>query len=164
MMNLTPKQSTHIELCESCGCPTGKAGAGEDSLFSEDGFRGPLCEFCSHYEDRVVTPIADENRSLRAERDALRQALKGIRDHQIECVGYKLTCRYLASCDLMQSVAQAALDAAKGCGDSEQRRAAWLGTQVEPQDKLQQVQDMLQQVGQAEAAMANDPDLEGKVG
>lgn len=75
-MNLTPKQSTHIELCESCGQPTGNAGVGEDSLFSKYGERGPLCFACSHYEDRVVTPIANERQSLRAQRDALVKALE----------------------------------------------------------------------------------------
>jgi hypothetical protein len=30
------------ELCIECGCPTGRAGAADDSLFASDG-RGPFC-------------------------------------------------------------------------------------------------------------------------
>ena len=33
------------ELCCECDEPTGKAGAGEDSLFTDDG-NGPYCEEC----------------------------------------------------------------------------------------------------------------------
>lgn len=33
------------ELCCSCGEPTGRAGAGEDSLFNERD-EGPFCEAC----------------------------------------------------------------------------------------------------------------------
>lgn len=37
-----------IECCSNCADPTGKAGAGEDSIFWLDGQIGPLCEECSH--------------------------------------------------------------------------------------------------------------------
>jgi hypothetical protein len=32
------------EYCCKCGCATGKAGAGEDSLYTEED--GPFCEDC----------------------------------------------------------------------------------------------------------------------
>ena len=35
-----------IELCSECEEPTGRAGAGEDSLYSDDGETGPFCEGC----------------------------------------------------------------------------------------------------------------------
>ena len=34
-----------LEHCCKCGDATGKAGAGEDSLFTDDGI-GPFCEEC----------------------------------------------------------------------------------------------------------------------
>lgn len=33
-----------LELCCECGCPTGRAGRGEDSLYIDD--EGPFCEDC----------------------------------------------------------------------------------------------------------------------
>ena len=33
-----------LEYCCECGLPTGRTGAGDDSLFTEDG--GPYCEEC----------------------------------------------------------------------------------------------------------------------
>ena len=38
-----------LEYCCECGRPTGRAGRGDDSLFTEDG--GPFCEECWHKSD-----------------------------------------------------------------------------------------------------------------
>ena len=35
-----------LEYCCECGQPTGRAGAGDDSLFSEEDGSGPYCEEC----------------------------------------------------------------------------------------------------------------------
>ena len=34
-----------LEYCFKCGKPTGKAGAGEDSIFDDEG-NGPFCDTC----------------------------------------------------------------------------------------------------------------------
>ncbi|MFW6369094.1 MAG: hypothetical protein ACOC0J_00750 [Myxococcota bacterium] len=45
------------ELCSVCDEPTGRAGAGEDSLYTEDG-AGPFCESC--WEEVADRGSADE--------------------------------------------------------------------------------------------------------
>lgn len=37
--------ATEYELCFVCGSETGRAGAGDDSIYSDDG-RGPWCLDC----------------------------------------------------------------------------------------------------------------------
>ncbi len=66
MGTLTPKPSKHLEECASCNQPTGYAGAGEDSRYSEDGNRGPLCDACDRYEEAVIAPLQVEVKQLRS--------------------------------------------------------------------------------------------------
>lgn len=39
------KAEGRLERCVDCDAATGKAGAGDGSLYTDDG-RGPLCEEC----------------------------------------------------------------------------------------------------------------------
>ena len=43
-----PAKQPPEEHCSVCDDPTGRAGAGEDSIYWLDGEIGPLCESCSH--------------------------------------------------------------------------------------------------------------------
>ena len=45
-----------LEYCFNCGCPTGKAGKGDGSLYL--GFLGPFCDEC--YEDTGVPQLEAE--------------------------------------------------------------------------------------------------------
>lgn len=69
IVTLFPKPSTHYEECVSCGQYTGNAGVGDGSRYSNDGDRGPFCDACGEYDDRVVT-------SLRAELEQARELLR----------------------------------------------------------------------------------------
>jgi len=51
-----------LELCCCCDTPTDKAGASEDSLYTEDG-EGPYCEPC--YNDAHIEELEDEIVTLR---------------------------------------------------------------------------------------------------
>lgn len=71
------------ELCCECDEPTGKAGAGEDSLFTEDG--GPYCEDC--WPKALVSAIElpchmepDDGRILDANENAVPES------HIVHCV------------------------------------------------------------------------------
>ena len=55
--------SRPAEECMECGCPTGRAGAGEDSFYIGD--RGPYCEDCYDTPEaqqllREATPMMGE--------------------------------------------------------------------------------------------------------
>ena len=69
------------EHCSICDSLTGKAGAGEDSIFWLDGAIGPLCEDCSHalrdevLEDEGLTDHAATIRRLEAEAERLNAEL-----------------------------------------------------------------------------------------
>ena len=45
-----------LEYCSVCEGPTGKAGAGEDSIFWLDGVVGPLCDTCN---DKLREEVLD---------------------------------------------------------------------------------------------------------
>ena len=72
MNTLMAKPATHHEECVSCHQLTGHAGIGDGSLYSEDGDRGPFCDDCGHYDDKVVQPELDR---LRAEVRHMRAAV-----------------------------------------------------------------------------------------
>lgn len=61
------------EMCSACGCATGHAGYGEDSIGYVDGTIGPLCDGCNQ---RLRAEI-EQSRNADAERVTLLQAIHG---------------------------------------------------------------------------------------
>ncbi len=49
---------SRLEHCYFCDTPTGRAGAGEDSIFWLDGEIGPMCEECSH---KLAAEVAEDS-------------------------------------------------------------------------------------------------------
>ena len=72
--------TTTIEYCKLCDLPTGKSGAGEDSIFitlhhDKQSAQGPLCEDC--YETlRYGEGYYDHHTTALAEKDARNDATK----------------------------------------------------------------------------------------
>ena len=106
-----------LETCTTCGDETGRAGAGDDSLYLEDG-TGPYCERC--FEIRCLRAEVEElreklSRLLRLGDDAEVEAEKEYernlaqRDAEVERLtyelkrcgdtGYRLNEAYVTECD-----------------------------------------------------------------
>ena len=60
------------EICAACGCTTGHAGYGEDSIGYVDGTIGPLCNDCNR---RLICEIEVDS-GLHAEIERLRRAVR----------------------------------------------------------------------------------------
>lgn len=59
---------TMVERCFICQEPTGKAGASEDSIYSDSGDLGPFCQSCW---DREIGDLLAKNERLEGEVKAL---------------------------------------------------------------------------------------------
>jgi len=59
------------EYCCDCGCETGKAGRGEDSIYCDLCDSGPFCEECFD-KHRCTQELQKELAAARAEADALK--------------------------------------------------------------------------------------------
>ena len=60
------------EYCCDCGCETGKAGRGEDSIYCDLCDSGPFCEECFD-KHRCTQELQKELTAARAEADALKK-------------------------------------------------------------------------------------------
>ena len=75
------------ENCATCGCATGKAGYGDDSIGYLDGTIGPLCDGCN---DRLVLEVGcdsgmyDEIDRLKRQRDSAWALLRGVEQDTVK--------------------------------------------------------------------------------
>ena len=88
--------SGRLEYCEICSEPTGKAGAGEDSIYWLDGAVGPLCENCNaKLRGEILDDVgmADDYARLNETIASKTEALSAAR-HMLEEIGSEIQQHY----------------------------------------------------------------------